>query len=64
MPRDIAWLQQRRGKFRGMGVPGMACLACLHAPRLMLWSPWLPSVHPQARRCGTGVEEMGALGAP
>ncbi len=35
----------------------VACLACLHAPLLMLWTPWLPSVHPQARRCGEAAEE-------
>ena len=35
----------------------VACLACLQAPLLMLWTLWLPSVHPQAGRCGEGVEE-------
>jgi len=47
------------------GMPGqalavavcVACLACLHAPLLMLWSPWLPSRHPRAQRPGTDVEE-------
>ena len=32
----------------------VACLACLQAPLLMLWTLWLPSVHPQAGRCGEG----------
>lgn len=62
---------QRRQKHASLGhevMPGMhrdagtvalcvACLACLQVSLLMLWRPWLPSVHPQAGRCGQGVEE-------
>lgn len=36
----------------------VACLACLHAPLLMLWSPWLPSVGSLPARRGTAAEEM------
>lgn len=35
----------------------VACLAGLHASLLMLWSPWLPLVYPQAGHCGERVEE-------
>lgn len=35
----------------GMGMAVcVACLACLHAPLLMLWRPWLPSSPPRTRR--------------
>jgi hypothetical protein len=34
----------------------VACLACLHASLVMIWSPWLPSVHPQAGHCSERVE--------
>lgn len=35
----------------------LACLACLHVTLLISWSLWLPSAHPQARRCGHEVKE-------
>ena len=35
----------------------IACLACVYAPLLMSWSAWLPAMHPQAPRVGTGVDE-------
>ncbi len=36
----------------------VACLACMHAPLLMVWGPWLPLRYPQAQRPGGGVKEM------
>ena len=36
----------------------VACLACMHAPLLMVWGPWLPLRYPQAQRPGSGVKEM------
>lgn len=63
--------RQRRQKHAGPDhevMPGMhgdatavaicvACLAFLHVTLLTLCSLWLPSVHPQAGRCGEDVEE-------